>query len=111
MSGGKKYDAGKARLDLIPAEALTELGKVLAMGAEKYGESNWANGLKFSRIIAALLRHANAFNKGEDTDPESGLSHISHVLCNAAFLIWHIQNRPDLDDRWQVRVKETKCQK
>ncbi|CAM6001785.1 unnamed protein product [Sphagnum balticum] len=38
------------------------------------------------RYTAALLRHLYALNAGERIDPESGLRHIDHVLCNAAFL-------------------------
>lgn len=98
--GGKKFDGGKPRLDLIPGEALTELGKVLAYGADKYAPGNWANGINHSRLIAACYRHLSAYNSGEDIDPESGLSHVSHAMCNLAFLVWHIEHRKDLDDRW-----------
>lgn len=91
-------------MDLIPAEALLELGKVLEYGCHKYAANNWRGGIHNSRLIAACLRHLVAFNSGVDVDDESGLSHISHALCNLAFLASNIVNRPDLDDRY----KETK---
>jgi len=108
--GGKKYDQGKARLDLIPHEALEELGKVLAFGANKYGTSNWANGINYSRLIAASLRHISAYNGGEDLDPESGLCHIDHAMCNLVFLSWMRKHRTDMDNRWikAVQKKEGK---
>lgn len=106
QDAGKKFDSGKPRLDLIPSEALEEIGKVLAMGAEKYGEANWANGISWQRIAAAMLRHIFAWLRGEDLDPESGLSHIAHVGANVVFLLWFIKNRPDLDNRWQKAVKK-----
>ncbi len=102
---GVKFDAGKPRLDLVPSEALVVLGEVLAYGANKYGKANWSKGLEHSRLIAATLRHLAAYNGGEDTDTESGLSHIGHALCNLAFLAWMVKNRPELDDRWVRSVK------
>lgn len=104
MSEGKKYDSGKPQVDLIPSEALLELGKVLSFGAQKYDAGNWAKGIEFRRLIAATQRHLLYFNAGEDLDPESGLSHVSHAMCNLAFLIWHIYHRPDLDNRWIKEV-------
>jgi hypothetical protein len=38
---GKKYDAGKPMMELIPPHAEIELAKVLTFGAEKYGPENW----------------------------------------------------------------------
>lgn len=102
---GVKYDQGKPRLDLIPSEALIELGKVLEYGARKYAVANWAKGIPYSRLIAAAMRHLAAYNAGQDIDPESGLSHISHAMCNLSFLIFNISNRNDLDDRWVKSVK------
>lgn len=105
MKKGIKHDQEKPRLDLIPSEALIELGKVLEYGARKYSPGNWSKGIEHSRLIAATYRHLAAYNSGEDTDSESGLSHVSHALCNLSFLAWHIIHRPDLDNRW---VKDAK---
>lgn len=109
---GVKFDANKPSLDLIPLEALIGLGNVLTFGAKKYKRANWASGIEYSRLISAALRHLMAFNAGEDIDPESGLSHVDHALCNLAFLSWMRIHRADMDDRWikvltdEKRVKE-----
>jgi len=103
---GVKFDADKAALDLIPLEALIGLGNVLTFGAKKYQRANWANGIEYSRLISAAMRHITAFNAGQDVDPESGLSHIDHALCNLAFLAWMRVHRTDLDNRWIKAVKQ-----
>jgi len=38
--------------------------------------------------------------EGEDNDPESKLSHVGHILCNAMFLSYMSIFRKDLDDRY-----------
>jgi len=87
-STGTKPDAGKNRLDLIPMQALWEIGKAFTAGAAKHGEKGWLtleDGDR--RYFAALLRHALKFAMGEKTDPDSGLSHLTHVATNAIMLL------------------------
>ena len=85
----KKYDAGKLRMDLIPPEALEAIAEILTYGAKKYSANSWQNLPDFkARYTGALLRHLTAWQRGEERDPESGLRHIDHVLCNAVFLSW-----------------------
>lgn len=107
-AGGLKFDSDKVPLDLIPFEALEEIGKVLAHGMKKYQRSNWAKGINYSRLIAASLRHLNQYNSGLDNDEESNLCHVSHSATNLVFLLWMIKNRPDLDDRWIKTIKVRK---
>ena len=95
-----KHDTGKPRLDLIPPEAIDALGAVLTMGAAKYGDRNWEQGLTYSRVFAAAQRHLWAFWRGEDVDPESGLSHLDHALACVAFAATYVRRqRSELDDR------------
>ena len=101
---GMKYDGSKPRMDLLDAKALEGLAQVLTFGAHKYAANNWRNGLEYSRLTAAMLRHLMAIQRGEDVDPESGLPHIDHLGCCWMFLSNLSKTRPDLDDRW----KETK---
>lgn len=83
---GLKYDQDKPRLDLVPPEAIFAIGYIMTYGAEKYAPNSW-RGVEAHRYIAALLRHLMAYQSGELHDPESGFSHLWHVLTNAAFLV------------------------
>lgn len=83
----KKHDAEKLRYDLLPPESLEQLVAVLTYGAKKYGDRNWEQGLKYSRVFAAVQRHLWAWYSGEDTDAESGINHLAHAMCGIAFLI------------------------
>ncbi len=95
---GVKYDADKTPYDLLDPVALEGLGNVLKFGAKKYASWNWAKGISYSRLIAALLRHTFAILRGELIDPESGLPHIDHVGCCWMFLSHHMAVRPDMND-------------
>lgn len=86
IKGGTKADFGKPRYDLLPVDSMEAVVSVLTMGAEKYSARNWEKGIAFHRPFAAMMRHAWAWWRGESTDPESGLSHMAHVACNALFL-------------------------
>jgi hypothetical protein len=98
-SEGRKDDAEKPRVDLLDPAALTEVAKVLTFGAKKYGEHNWTHGMAWHRPFAALLRHAWAFWRGEDNDPETGLSHMAHACCCAMFLLNYHMLKKGSDDR------------
>lgn len=100
---GLKYDQDKPRMDLLDADALEGVAKVLTFGAQKYEAHNWRQGLSNSRILAALLRHLFSIMRGEYIDPESGLPHIDHVGCCWMFLSNNMKNRPDLNDLWQPK--------
>jgi hypothetical protein len=100
---GLKFDHDKPRTDLLDAYALEELSKVLTFGAAKYSENNWRGGIKISRLIAATLRHVFAFMRGEDKDPETGLSHAAHAMCCLMFILWMMRFRSDMDDRYKVK--------
>lgn len=100
-SAGLKYDYGKPSLELIDTEAEIELAKVLDYGARKYSPHNWRKGIQWSRTIGAALRHLRAFNDGEDLDPETGLSHIAHAMCNCMFLLFFERHHKEMDDRYK----------
>ncbi len=90
-----KFDNGKTDWSLMPFEAVEEINKVLEFGKHKYSAWNWASngGFKYTRVLNATLRHLFAFMRGEDKDPESGLSHIAHAGCNILFLMYFIKNK------------------
>jgi hypothetical protein len=88
MAVGRKYDAGKARFDLMPATAELKIAGVLKYGACKYAPDNWRKVENpEARYLAAALRHINAWRRGEKRDPESGLSHLAHAATSLMFVI------------------------
>lgn len=99
--GGRKDDNGKPRYDLIAPEMLDEIAKVLALGAAKYAPRNWEQGMSWGRVFSAMMRHAWAWWRGEENDPETGLSHLSHLACNAMFLLAYSKRGAGADDRWK----------
>ena len=101
MNQGLKYDEDKNRVDLLDAEWLEGVGQVLTFGARKYAANNWRGGISYSRLLGGCFRHLYAFCRGEDTDPESGLSHLLHASCCLMFLYWHTLHRTNLDDRYK----------
>lgn len=96
---GAKSDQGKVGVHLLPSDPLIEIAKVLDFGAKKYAAYNWTKGIKWSRVFAASLRHMWAWFKGEDRDPESGLSHLAHAGCCILFLLQYELTRRSFDDR------------
>lgn len=99
--GGKKFDAEKPKISLIPSEVITGMAEILTFGANKYGALNWLKGIKYSRLIDAANRHMLAFQNGQDLDTESGKSHLLHAMVNLAFLYYFSVHKKELDDRWE----------
>lgn len=100
--GGKKNDQGKPMMALLTPEFLEETAKVLTVGQIKYSAWNWAKGMAWSRPFGALMRHAWAWWGGQDTDPESGLSHLAHCLANIMFLLHYQKFGRGEDDRYKI---------
>lgn len=96
---GRKDDSGKARYDLIPAEALDALARLYGQGAAHYGDRNWENGLRYGRVFAALMRHAWAWWRGQRNCPIDGQHHMSSVAWCALALQTLEQTHAELDDR------------
>jgi hypothetical protein len=86
MEEGKKYDGGKPRMDLLPPNAIMEVAKVLAFGAEKYAPENWRKLEDLqNRYTGASLRHVFAHMDKERLDKETHLSHLAHAICCLLF--------------------------
>lgn len=85
---GRKFDGGKLDYTLVPFEALDDIVEVLMFGAKKYDRDNWRHvDNAMQRYTAAAFRHLTAYNKGEATDPETGISHLAHVGCCILFML------------------------
>lgn len=104
---GLKHDTGKLRYDLIPWFAHAELARVFTIGSKKYGDNNWRGGFKYSRVIAALIRHLEAFRRGEKYDPEDGQLHLSSVAWCAYVLMEFDEFKLGEDDRIKQNAKIT----
>lgn len=87
QSNGAKYDAGKPRLTLVPRKILTAIARIREYGVKKYGDKeNWRT-VEKERYRDAMFRHMVAYlDEPNGVDEESGLPHLWHLACNAAFL-------------------------
>jgi len=105
MDKALKFDANKPRTDLLPVRPLINTSVIFAYGSRKYADYNWkkGDGLKQSRVYAALLRHLFAWYSGEDRDKESGRDHLAHATCCLLMLYDLSLDRPNSDDRDKTR--------
>ena len=98
MDSGKdeeaKHDGGKPRPSLVPPALIWSVARVREYGDAKYhAPDNWKT-VEPARYWDALLRHAlAAWNDPYAVDEESGLTHLAHIACNAAFLLEMEDNR------------------
>jgi Domain of unknown function (DUF5664) len=83
---GARFNAGKHPLKFTPLHLLEPANRVWAYGANKYAAWNWAKGMPWSVPYECMLRHLAAWYRGEDIDPESGESHLGHIMCNVLML-------------------------
>lgn len=102
-----KFDGEKPRTDLVPWDVVLEAAKVFTYGAAKYDDRNYF-GLSQSRLYGAVQRHLIAWYTGEDTDPETGESHLSHALCGVMMLLEKEMHELGDDDRpWPARDRQS----
>ena len=79
------YGEAKPKMSDTPTIGLREMGKVFTGGAVKYGRFNWRDHAVSSTVYYdAAQRHLMAWFEGQSIDPESGISHLAHVMacCN-----------------------------
>jgi hypothetical protein len=69
--------SGKPRPDLISPFATMRRGRVMELGAKKYGYRNWEKGMPLSVFMASAMRHLTQFSMGaKDED------HLAHCAFN-----------------------------
>lgn len=83
-----KSDKGKIRPTLVPVSLIKAVAAVREYGCQKYRDpENWKN-VEPQRYKDALFRHWLSYLEDpHGVDAESGLPHLWHLACNAAFLI------------------------
>jgi hypothetical protein len=84
-----KADSGKVRLSLVPSAVIYAIARIRMYGNAKYpegGKDNWKQ-VEPERYRDAMYRHMLAYiDDPQGVDVESGLPHLWHLCCNAAFL-------------------------
>lgn len=100
-----RFNESKLQWSLVDYKSLEPMVRVLEFGAKKYDIDNWKKGLDTLQVCESLLRHIYAFMDGEDIDPESGESHIGHMMCNTLFLSYTLSNKPNFDIRRRNKIK------
>jgi hypothetical protein len=98
-----RWNKGKTEWSLIDFPSIECLAKVLMYGKTKYSKDNWKKGWYKQDLTDSLMRHTLAVLKGEEFDPEHGISHIGGVLFNAMAIEYCRLNNKFLDDLPQKR--------
>lgn len=115
--GGLRFNGGKLRVDLVPADVIEALAGVLGYACTKrtppYPERNWERGMKWSNVVASLERHLLDVKLGRRLDPAgTGLRSTALMLCNAVFLCaYDIRGLDHLDDLEPYARKSKKATK
>lgn len=129
-TGGEK-GVKLARFDLIPVDPLHALAEHFGRGSRKYAAHQWRQGYEWSKSYNALLRHLQAWWRGEDfdvcsNDPEgcssgpdswepiepdtcynhTGSHHMVAVAWHSFVIQEFIQRFPEHDDRFIYPTKE-----
>lgn len=77
----------KAPMSTVSAPVLAEIGVAMLEGACKYGRHNYrAVGVRASVYYDATMRHLMSWWEGEDTDPDSGMSHVTKAITSLVVL-------------------------
>lgn len=105
---GKKFDTDKPAMHLIPPVAILGEAMVMGFGEKKYGSYNWLGGMAWSRLVAAAMRHLQAWHSGESLDPETGISHLAHCRCCLGMLMGYEAYGLGEDDRFGTRLAAVK---
>jgi hypothetical protein len=98
---------GKIPYEKLPWKVLEADALVHNSGAVKYGERNW----RLDKILAstyegAIMRHFTAWANGEDTDPDSGHSHLYHIRACCAVMLDADMHGMLIDDRDRAESKD-----
>ncbi len=91
---------GKAPLEYLEPACDEGEARVLFGGAQKYGRRNYrGTEMLWTTYLGSMRRHLLALARGEDTDPDSGEHHLSHIRANTAVLLGAMEAGTLKDDR------------
>jgi hypothetical protein len=87
-----KIKTNKPSISLLPFRVLAEVAKAMQWGLSsgKYVRDGWRLSTNdWSDVYDAGIRHVGQWWDGEELDPESGVSHLAHGICNFMFLLYY----------------------
>ena len=101
LAGSKK----PAVWAVTPRWVVLLLGRVMTIGANKYGAFNYReSSIAASTYQDAIERHAQLWFDGEDDDPETGVSHLASIMASCALLLDAQQTGKLSDDRQKTGI-------
>lgn len=96
VTQGLRYNKGKRKWSLVHFASLEPMVEVLEYGCKKYSADNWKKGLDKKEVLESMMRHLGAMMDGQAKDPETNMSHIGHIMCNAMFYSYfELQDKND----------------
>ncbi len=101
---GLRFNAGKLRVDLVPADVIEAMATVLGYACTQrvppYPPRNWERGMPWSDVTASLERHLLDLKLGRRLDPSgTGLRTSALLLTNAAIVCaYDMRGMHHLDD-------------
>jgi hypothetical protein len=97
-----RFNEGKLKWTLMDSTAMAPMIEVLMYGMKKYDRDNWKKACpKRLDLMDSLERHSLKIIAGESIDPESGLPHIGHLMCNAMFYSYWEQKTNGLFENFE----------
>lgn len=97
---------GKAPLEYLVTSCFEDDAAVHKHGADKYGKFNWrVDEITASTYVGAMFRHLKAWTEGQDLDPDSGRSHLTHLRACCAVVLDAQKYGTLIDDRHVVESK------
>jgi hypothetical protein len=101
-----RFNEGKLQWTMMDFKSMAPMIQVLMYGAKKYDRDNWKKACpKKLDLLDSLERHFIGLVAGESVDPESGLPHIGHLMCNAMFYSYWEQKTNGLFENFEEPTK------
>jgi hypothetical protein len=85
-----KEKEGKLDWSCLPLTELQEVVKVFEFGKKKYGKAftyRQSNGVPKEDLFAAIMRHLERIQSGEEIAKDSKCLHVAHVIANCLMYI------------------------
>lgn len=96
-----KFGSKKVSITKLPAVGIMHGSMGMMYGASQYDPYNWRDNAVIASIyVDAMIRHLMAwFDEKEEIAEDSGVTHLGHVIANAAILLDAQATGNLIDDR------------